>query len=76
MTRALPLLAALICVMLVPGCIGTSQNGNLVRANSRYHDQDYAGTIELAGELLREVDTEAGPKSAIDCLLRAHRPPA
>ena len=33
-------------------------------------------TVELAGELLREVDTEAGKKSAIDCLLRAHRAPA
>jgi hypothetical protein len=29
--------------------------------------------VDEAGELLRTVDTDAGPKDAIDCIVRARR---
>lgn len=65
---------------LTDGVGGPQDPVVLYDADDLRADIDRAGvadlTIELAGELLREVDTEAGPKSAIDCMLRAHRAPA
>ena len=52
--------------LLVSACCGTSQSGNLVRANGRYQDHNYAGTIELADFILAqgpatpEIGAQAG----------------
>ena len=52
-------------------CCGTSQSGNLVRANSRYANGNYTGTIELAdfilgqGPVTPEIGAQAGLLKAI-----------
>ena len=64
--RILVLATTLGAAPLATACIQTSQNGNLVRANSRYKDHDYEGTIELSdfilgqGPATPEIGAQAG----------------
>ena len=58
--------AALTFAWLASACCGTSQSGNLVRANGRYQDHNYDGAIELAdfilaqGPVTPEIGAQAG----------------
>ena len=64
--RVLLLVVALSGATLLSGCCGTSQSGNLVRANGRYQDGNYDGTIELSdfilaqGPVTPEIGAQAG----------------
>lgn len=62
--RLLP--AVCSCLLAISACLGTSQNGNLVRANGRFQDGDYIGAIELSdfilgqGAVTPEIGAQAG----------------
>ena len=65
-TRPILLIAAFSGAVLLSACCGTSQSGNLVRANGRYQDGNYNGAIELSdfilaqGPVTPEIGAQAG----------------
>ena len=71
-------LAIAVAAMILVACLGTSQTGNIARANSRYKGGDYVGTIELAdfvlgqGPVNDEIGAQAGllKASSLDALGR------